>query len=58
MALLSEGSSVKESPEDKQPSAPCVRRSTLMWGPIFSAKSGPVPGYHRGSEYSVTPARS
>ena len=24
MALLSEGSSVKESPEDKQTSAPCV----------------------------------
>ena len=32
MALLSEGSSVKESPEDKQASASCVRGSTLMWG--------------------------
>ena len=32
MALLSEGSSVKESPEDKQASAPGVRGSTLMWG--------------------------
>ena len=32
MALLPEGSSVKESPEDKQASVPCVRGSTLMWG--------------------------
>ena len=32
MALLSEGSSVKESPEDKQASAPCVRGRPLMWG--------------------------
>ena len=32
MALLSEGSSVKGSPEDKQASVPCVRGSTLMWG--------------------------
>ena len=30
MALLSEGSSVKESPEDKQASAPCVRGSTKI----------------------------
>ena len=30
-----------------------------MWGPIFSVKSGPVPGFHRevGLEYSVTPAK-
>ena len=36
MALLSEGSSVEESPEDKQASAPCVKGSTLMWGgPYF-----------------------
>ena len=35
MALLSEGSSVKESPEDKQASATGVRGSTLMWGPYF-----------------------
>ena len=54
MALLSEGSSVKESPEDKQASAPCVRGSTLMWGPTFSVKSGLVPGISGGSEYSVT----
>ena len=54
MALLSEGSSVKASPEDKQASAHCIRGSTLMWGAIFSVKSGPVPGFSGGSEYSVT----
>ena len=32
MTLLSEGSSVKESPEDKQASVLCIRGSTLMWG--------------------------
>ena len=32
IALLSEGSSAKESPEDKQASAPCVWGRTLMWG--------------------------
>ena len=42
MVLLSEGSSVKERPEDKQASAPCVKGSTFTWGPIFSVKSGPV----------------
>ena len=32
MALLSEGSSVKESPEDKKASAPCVRGSAkISW---------------------------
>ena len=32
MALLSEGSSVKESPEDKQASVPCVRGSAkISW---------------------------
>ena len=30
MALLSEGSSVKESPEDKQASAPCVKESAKI----------------------------
>ena len=30
MALLSEGSSVKENPEDKQASAPCVRGSAKI----------------------------
>ena len=36
MALLSDVSSVKESPEDKQASAPCVRGSTLCRGrPYF-----------------------
>ena len=30
MALLSEGSSVKESPEDKQASAPCVKGSAKI----------------------------
>ena len=30
MAVLSEGSSVKESPEDKQASAPCVRGSAKI----------------------------
>ena len=30
MALLSEGSSVKESPEDKQVSAPCVKGSAKI----------------------------
>ena len=30
MVLLSEGSSVKESPEDKQASAPCVRGSAKI----------------------------
>ena len=34
MALLSEGSSVKESPEDKQASVPCVKE---------------VPRFHGGS---------
>ena len=59
MALLSEGSSVKESPEDKQASAPCVRGSILMWGggSILSVKSGLVPGFSGGSEYSVTPEK-
>ena len=55
MALLSEGSSVKESPEDKQASAPCVRGRMFMWGPIFSVKSGLIPWFLDGSEYSVTP---
>ena len=56
VTLLSEGSSVKESPQDKQASAPCVRVSILMWGGcIFSVKSAPVPGFSGGSEYSVTP---
>ena len=32
MALFSEGSSVKDSPKDKQTSAPCVRGGNLMWG--------------------------
>ena len=32
MVLLSEGLSVKESPEDKQASAPCVKESTFTWG--------------------------
>ena len=36
IVLLSEGSSVKESPEDKQASASCVRGSTFTWGgPYF-----------------------
>ena len=30
MPLLSEGSSVKESPEDKQTSVPCVRGSAKI----------------------------
>ena len=30
MALLSEGSSVKVSPEDKQASIPCVKGSTKI----------------------------
>ena len=57
MVLLSEGSSVKESFEDKQASAPCVSGSTSWGGPIFSVKSGPVPGFSGGSEYSVTLVR-
>ena len=32
MVLLSEGSSVKESPEDKQACAPCIRGSTFTLG--------------------------
>ena len=32
MVLLSEGSSVKESPEDKKTCVPCVRGSTFTWG--------------------------
>ena len=56
MVPLSEGSSVRESPEDKQASVPCVRGSTCTWGPIFSVKPLPVPGFSGGSEYSVTPA--
>ena len=57
MALLCEGSSVKENPEDQQTSVPCVRGSTIMWGGgLFSVKSGPVLGFSRGSEYFVTPA--
>ena len=55
MALLSERSSAKESQEDQQGSAPCARGSTLMWGPIFLVKSGPVPGFSGASEYYVTP---
>ena len=47
MALLSEGSSVKESLEDKQASAPCVRGSAkisrrvtlaLYTGPVLKFK--------------------
>ena len=30
MALLSEGSSLKESPEDKQASAPCIKGSAKI----------------------------
>ena len=30
MALLSKGSSVKESPEDKQASVPCVKGNTKI----------------------------
>ena len=47
-APLSEGSSVKESPGDKQASALVSGEAHLCGGPIFSVKSGPV------SEYSVT----
>ena len=42
MALLSEGSSVKEIPEDKQASAPCVKGSTLMY--IFCKIRAPFLG--------------
>ena len=45
MVLLSEGSSVKESSEDKQASAPVLGEAHL----------GPVPGFSGGSEYFVTP---
>ena len=55
MVPLSQGKCVKESPEDMQASAPFVRGNTLMWGPIFSVKSGPVSDFSGGSEYSVTP---
>ena len=55
MVLLSEESSVRESLEDKQASATCVRGSIFMWGPIFSVKSGPVPRFSGRSEYSLTP---
>ena len=48
MVLLSLSSNVKESPEDKQASAPCVRGSTFTWGTIFSVKSGQVPGFSGG----------
>ena len=54
MALLSEGTSVKESPQYKEACAPCVRGSMLVWGPIFSVKFGLVPGFSGGSDYSVT----
>ena len=29
--------------------------AAFMRGAHFSVKSGPVPGFHGGSEYSVTP---
>ena len=57
MALLSEGSSVKESPEDKQASVPCVTGSTLMWGAHFFCKISAGGRIFKGgrSKYSVTP---
>ena len=55
MVLLSEDSSVKESPGEKQASALVSGEAHLLGGPIFSVKSGLVPGFSRGSEYSVTP---
>ena len=54
MVLLSEGSSVKESPEDNKPLPLVPGEAHLLGGPIFSVKSGPVPGFSVGSEYSVT----
>ena len=44
MVLLSEGSSVKESPEDKQASAPCVRGSAkISRGSLWHSTPVPVP---------------
>ena len=57
MALLSEGTSVKESSEDKQASVPCVRGSTFMWGAHIFCKIRASAGFSGGSEYSVTPVK-
>ena len=47
MVLLSEGSSVKESPEDKQASAPCVRGSAkISWRVTLALYSGRVSPPH------------
>ena len=41
MALLSQGSSVKESPEDKGASAPCVRGSAkISWRVTLALYTG------------------
>ena len=56
MALLSKGSSVKESPGDKQASVIFVRGSTLIWGAHIFCKIRASARIFRGSEYSVTPA--
>ena len=37
MVVLSEGSSVKGNPEDKQPSAPCIRGSAKISQPVTLA---------------------
>ena len=42
MILLSEGSSVKESPEDKEASVPCVRGSAkISWWVTLALHTGP-----------------
>ena len=50
MVLLSEGSSVKESPEDKQASVPCVRGSTFTWGAHIFCKIRAGARIFRGSQ--------
>ena len=46
MVLLSEGSSIKESPEDKQACAPCVRGSAKISRRVTLALYTRGPGFN------------
>ena len=47
--MLSEGSSVKGSPEDKQPSGPCIKGSAkISWGVTLALYTGTGTGTGNG----------
>ena len=48
--MLSEGSSVKGSPEDKQPSGPCIKGSAkISWRVTLALYTGSVPTFDGSS---------